>query len=139
MEHGKALASFSATVNWRDLPVELRAKVIDHVVDAIGVMYSGIAVDACAKARQAASLWGQSDEATVIGTQLRLPHPVPLSSTRCMRGYTFDDTYEPGTCTPAVLLFSAALALAEKHQIDGETFLSAVIAGYEVAERVAPQ
>ena len=38
MEHGKALAAFSATVNWRDLPGALREKVVDHVVDAIGVM-----------------------------------------------------------------------------------------------------
>ena len=53
MKHGKALAAFSATVNWRDLPAGLRAKVIDHVVDNIGVMYSGIAMDACAGASAA--------------------------------------------------------------------------------------
>ena len=138
MEHGKALASFSATVNWRDLPVELREKVVDHVVDAIGVMYSGIAVDACAQARRAASLWGQSDEATVIGTQLRLPAPsAAFINALHARIHTFDDTYEPGTLHTGSAVVSAALALAEKHQIDGETFLSAVIVGYEVAERVA--
>ena len=75
MEHGKALAAFSATVNWRDLPGALREKVVDHVVDAIGVMYSGIGMEACANARRAAALWGAGDDAAVIGTKSWLPAP----------------------------------------------------------------
>ena len=101
MEHGKALAAFSATVNWRDLPVALRDKAIDHVVDNIGVMFSGIAVEACAGARRAAALWGSGDEATVVGTALRLPAAsAAFINALHARIHTFDDTYEPGTLHP---------------------------------------
>src|SRR5262245_10768328 len=98
MEHGKALASFSAQVNWRDLPSDLRLKVVDHVIDTIGVMYSGLDVDACVSARRAASLWGTSDEATVVGTSMRLPAPsAAFVNALHARIHTFDDTYEPAT------------------------------------------
>jgi 2-methylcitrate dehydratase PrpD len=138
MEHGKALAQFSATVNWRDLPTALREKVVDHVVDAIGVMYSGIGMEDCINARRAASLWGAGDDAAVIGTSLRLP-ACSAAFINALHGriHTFDDTYEPGTLHTGSPVVAAALALADKHERDGETFLSAVIAGYEVAARVA--
>jgi 2-methylcitrate dehydratase PrpD len=138
MEHGKALAQFSATVNWRDLPTALREKVVDHVVDAIGVMFSGIGMEDCINARRAASLWGAGDDAAVVGTSLRLPaSSAAFINALHGRIHTFDDTYEPGTLHTGSPVVAAALALADKHEIDGETFLSAVIAGYEVAARVA--
>ncbi len=138
MEHGKALARFAAAVRWRDLAPELRGKVVDHFVDTIGVMYSGIDVEACAGARRAAALWGGGDEATVVGTREKLPAAgAAFINALHARIHTFDDTYEPGTLHTGSPVVAAALALAEKHALDGETFLSAVIAGYEVAERVA--
>jgi 2-methylcitrate dehydratase PrpD len=38
---------------------------------------------------------------------------------------------------PGNPVVAAAMALSEKHAVDGKTFLSAVVAGYEVATRVA--
>lgn len=138
MEHGKALAAFSATVNWRDLPVALRDKVVDHVVDNIGVMFSGIGMPACAGARRAVSMWGAGEDAAVIGMNARLPSSsAAFVNALHARIHTFDDTYEPGTLHTGSPVIAASLALADKHELDGETFLSAVIAGYEVAARVA--
>jgi 2-methylcitrate dehydratase PrpD len=138
MEHGKALAEFSATIHWRDLPAALRDKVVDHVVDNIGVMYSGIGVEACVGARSAAVQWGAGEDAAVIGTSSRLPAAsAAFVNALHARIHTFDDTYEPGTLHTGSPVIAAALALADKHELDGETFLSAVIAGYEVAARVA--
>ena len=110
MEHGKALAAFSATVNWRDLPGALREKVVDHVVDAIGVMYSGIGMEACANARRAAALWGAGDDAAVIGTKSWLPAP-SAAFINALHGriHTFDDTYEPGTMHAGTAVVAATL------------------------------
>ena len=135
---GKALASFTANLSWRDLAPSLLEKVIDHVVDTIGVMYSGIDVEACAAARRAASAWGNANEATVIGTGSLLPAPgAAFLNALHGRIHTYDDTYEPGTMHTGTAVVSAALALSEKHAADGKTFLCAVLAGYEVASRVA--
>ena len=136
--HGKILAAWAATLSWQDLPQALREKVLDHVVDTIGVMYSGIAVEACTGARRAASAWGIAAEATVLGTGTQLPAP-SAAFLNALHGriHTYDDTYEPGTLHTGSSVVAAALALAEKHAIDGKTFLAAIIAGYEVSTRVA--
>lgn len=135
---GRILSSWATSLNWRSLPEALRGKVIDHVVDTIGVMYSGLEVKACQSAYRAALNWGAADEATVIGTASRLPAPT-AAFLNALNGriHTFDDTYEPGTMHAGASVVATALALSEKHSRDGETFLVAVLAGYEVASRVA--
>lgn len=136
--HGKNLAAWAASLSWESLPQRIREKALDHVVDTIGVMYSGIDVESCAGARRAAALWGQADEATVLGTASKLPAPA-AAFLNALHGriHTYDDTYEPGTLHTGSPVVGAALALSEKRGGDGKTFLAAVVAGYEVATRVA--
>ena len=135
---GKILAAWAATLSWQALPPALREKALDHVVDTLGVMFSGIDVDACVGARRAARAWGDGGVSTVIGTRMQLPAP-SAAFVNALHGriHTFDDTYEPGTLHAGSAVVSAALALAEQRAIDGAAFLAAVIAGYEVATRVA--
>ncbi|MDB5921792.1 MAG: hypothetical protein JWN13_728 [Betaproteobacteria bacterium] len=136
--HGKMLAAWAAELTWQDLPHVVREKALDHIVDTIGVMYSGIDVQACAGARRAAAGWGDASEATVLGTRSVFPAPT-AAFLNALHGriHTYDDTYEPGTLHAGSSVISAALALAEKHAVDGKTLLAAVIGGYEVATRVA--
>ncbi|WP_339850901.1 MmgE/PrpD family protein [uncultured Nisaea sp.] len=49
----------------------------------------------------------------------------------------FDDIYRDGLYHPGVAVIPAALALAEETGADGALFLRAVIAGYEVSNRIA--
>jgi 2-methylcitrate dehydratase PrpD len=136
--HGQILARWSSKLRWTDLPASLQKKAIDHVVDTVGVMFSGIDVEACAGARRAASAWGSGTDATVVGTRLTMPAPTAaFLNALHARIHTYDDTYEPGTLHTGSPVVAAALALAEKHRAGGQTFLAAVVAGYEVATRVA--
>jgi 2-methylcitrate dehydratase PrpD len=138
MGHGVALARFASGITWRTLDAQVRAKVLDHVVDTVGTMYAGIRMQACREALGVVAGWGSADEATVAGEARRYPAP-SAAFLNGLRGriHTFDDTYEPGTVHPGSAVVSAALALAEKHGVDGPTFLAAVLAGYEVSTRVA--
>ena len=136
--HGRILAAWAAALTWQDLPQAVREKALDHVVDTIGVMYSGLDVEACAAARRAARAWGSGAEATVLGTRSVLPAP-SAAFLNALHGriHTYDDTYEPGTLHAGSCVVSTALAMSEKHASDGKTFLAAAVAGYEVAIRVA--
>ncbi len=135
---GKALAAWAANLSWSDIPGDLRDKAVDHVVDTIGVMFSGIGVAACVAARRAVCAWGNAAEATVVGTRLVLPAP-SAAFLNALHGriHTYDDTYEPGSMHAGSSVVAAALALSEKRAVDGKAFLAAVLAGYEVASRVA--
>lgn len=138
MGAGTNLASYVARFKWNDLPHPLRAKLLDHVVDTIGVMFAGINVDVCVGARRAAQAWGRGEEATVAGLEARYPTPT-AAFLNALHGriQNYDDTYEPGTVHPGSPVVSAALSLSECRGVDGSAFLSAVFAGYEVATRVA--
>jgi 2-methylcitrate dehydratase PrpD len=135
---GSNLADFAAAVEWSELPQEVRAKTLDHVLDTVGTMFAGVEVDACAAARKAAAAWGRSEEATVIGIDPM--YPVPTAAfLNALHGRinAYDDTYEPGNVHPGNSVIAAALALSEKHAADATTFLAAVVAGYEVVTRIA--
>ena len=136
--HGKELAAWTARLDWEGIPPALREKLIDHVVDTIGVMYSGIDVQACAGARKAAQMWGSGNDATVLGVRTLMP-AASAAFVNALHGriHTYDDTYEPGTLHAGSPVVAAALALSEKHTAGGKDFLAAVLAGYEVAARVA--
>jgi 2-methylcitrate dehydratase PrpD len=47
-----------------------------------------------------------------------------------------DDTYLPGNTHPGAVIIPSVLALGERELIDGKSFLVAVVAGYEVMNRV---
>lgn len=48
-----------------------------------------------------------------------------------------DDIYRPGLYHPGSPVISAALALADADGVDGTTLLRAIVAGYEVSNRIA--
>ncbi len=48
-----------------------------------------------------------------------------------------DDIYRPGLYHPGSPVISAALALADERGVDGARLLSAIVAGYEVSNRIA--
>ena len=138
MAPGLALAHFAAAIRWSELPHDVRAKTLDHVLDTIGLMFAGLDVKACADARKVAQAWGRGEDSTLIGTATMLPAPTAAFLNALHGRITaYDDTYEPGTMHPGNSVIAAALALGEKHMVSGTTFLSAVLAGYEVATRVA--
>src|SRR5258706_7013947 len=135
---GSRLADFAAAVEWSELPEPVRTKTLDHVLDTVGNMFAGVEVDACAAARKAADMWGRGEDATVIGVDALYPAPT-AAFLNALHGRinAYDDTYEPGNVHPGNSVIAAALALSEKHAVDAATFLSAVVAGYEVVTRVA--
>jgi 2-methylcitrate dehydratase PrpD len=135
---GRMLGDWAAALDWNKVPADIATKVLDHVVDSVGVMYSGLDVPECRAARETAAQWGAGDEATVVGAKA----PMPAPSAAFVNGlngriHTYDDTYEPGTVHPGSPVIATSLALGEKHAIGGAEFLCAVLAGYEVATRVA--
>ncbi|MGB2251450.1 MAG: MmgE/PrpD family protein, partial [Candidatus Puniceispirillaceae bacterium] len=49
----------------------------------------------------------------------------------------FDDIFRDGGLHPGCATIAAALSVAQKHDLSGEIFLRAVIAGYEVSSRIS--
>jgi len=91
---GLQLGQFAAQLDWKTLPQSIREKAVDHIVDTVGVMFTGIAVASCSAARVAARGWGAADEATMVG--IPGAHAAPTAAfINALHGriHTYDDTY----------------------------------------------
>lgn len=138
MNTDQRLAAFVADLRWRNIPSALAHKVHDHVLDTLGVMCAGISAPASAAVRAMAMDAGGNREASVIGAAKALP-AANAAFVNAFHGriHTFDDTYEAGPIHAGSVILAAALATAERRRASGSDLLAAVLAGYEVAVRVA--
>jgi len=77
--------------------------------------------------------------ASILGTPLRtLPGFAAFANGTASHGIEMDDTHSAGSIHLGATMFSAALALAEAApDISNDTFLAAVVAGFEAAARIA--
>lgn len=127
-----------ASLSWNDVPLPTREKVQDHLIDTIGVMCAGLDEPASRSADETVRRWQGTRECTVVGRPWRLPAPsAAFLNAFHGRIHSFDDTYDIGVVHPGSVIVSAALAVAERIGASGNSFLSGVLAGYEVATRLS--
>lgn len=80
-----------------------------------------------------------TNDATVLGTSIRtLPVYAAFANGTASHGIEHDDTHSGGSIHLGTTMYSAALALVETMpETAAEDFFTAVVAGYEVAARLA--
>ncbi|MFD8338275.1 MmgE/PrpD family protein [Streptomyces solisilvae] len=116
---------------------ELRADVSRRLLDLLGIC---IRASTEAPARAVGTLvarWGGTPEATAIG----LPDRLPAATAALLNGtlahsLDFDDTHLPSVLHPSASVIPAALATAERHNLDGSALLDAAAVGIEVVCRL---
>jgi 2-methylcitrate dehydratase PrpD len=76
---------------------------------------------------------------TIVGTATKTsPEFAALANGAAAHSLELDDTHQAGSIHPGVVIFSTAMALSEAYpEIDVGRFVTAVVAGYEVATRLA--
>jgi 2-methylcitrate dehydratase PrpD len=81
---------------------------------------------------------GAIGEATVLGRQEKTAFPyAALANGTAAHSLELDDTHQGGSIHLGVSVFSAALAVAEYTGASGKEFITAAVAGFEVAARLA--
>lgn len=130
------LARFIADLKYDDLPIAIRERVKDLILDALASALAGWQGDETQQVRALASALGRSEEASVIGGER-----LSLAGATLLNGYlitavTVCDVYRPNLChiTPEVV--PPALAVAERAGASGRALLLAVAAGLETTTRV---
>ncbi|MCG8543097.1 MAG: MmgE/PrpD family protein [Alphaproteobacteria bacterium] len=129
---------FASSLRWRAISPQLQDKVKDHILDTVGVICAGRTDESSKVVEAVAQDHGGSATATVIGrSEGAASHAAAFVNAFHGRIHTFDDTHEAGPTHPGSAVVSAALAAAEINGASGERFLTAVLAGYEVAVRLS--
>jgi 2-methylcitrate dehydratase PrpD len=131
------ISTFVAELNWADVPESARVATRHTAANVIGLSV-GAAHSAAAEAvLEAAADLGQRGDAQVLGRPETLTPPwAALVNGLTAHVEDFDDTYLSCILHPGAPIVPAALAVAELVGADGETLMTGVVAGVEVASRL---
>jgi len=138
-EYTRELVEFLHGVAPGNLPAEVLDRARYFLLDYLAVTIRGSREDSARAVQRMVERIGANGCATVIGTRMRtIPGLAAMANGAAAHGIEQDDTHSGGSIHLGATMFSAALALAETMpETSAETFLAAVVAGFEAAARIA--
>uniref|UniRef100_L2FV62 MmgE/PrpD family protein n=1 Tax=Colletotrichum fructicola (strain Nara gc5) TaxID=1213859 RepID=L2FV62_COLFN len=125
-------SNFIADAKYEDIPPQAITKLLDLIIDHIGVGDGGGAQSDILKAVEAFSE-GCAGESTVYGKTKTYPkHIAALLNGAFAHSFDFDDTLAIGIIHPGASVIPAALAQAEASNASGRQLLTGLSVGYEI-------
>jgi len=133
-------AQYAATIHHHDLPAEVEARTRFLILDLLGNIVRGRHdAESSAPLMAAARAMGlATGNHAVFGESSRWsPAGAALLNGAFAHSLDFDDTHAAGTLHPGAPVIPAALAAAELTSASGQDVIAAIVAGYEVTNRLA--
>jgi 2-methylcitrate dehydratase PrpD len=133
------LVQFLHTIKPNTLPGEVLDQARYFLLDYLSVAIRGSREESSVAVQRMVERAGAAGQATVIGTGIRaISGLAALANGAAAHAIEQDDTHSGGSIHLGATMYSAAFALAETMpDISLETFLAAVVAGFEAAARIA--
>lgn len=132
-----ALGRFAADVRSNGLPDDVVLDATERVIDTLGNALAAVGEEPASIALGVASDMGGAEQATSIGSGLRLPAAsAAFVNGTLAHALDFDDTHLPSVLHPSASVVPAALAVAELTGATGIETLTAVAVGDEIAVRL---
>src|SRR5579864_706364 len=134
----RTLVYFSHALDSKNLSREVFERTKYLLLDYLGVAIAGSLTDSSQPIHRMLARSASRGPCTVIGTASQTsPEFAALANGAAAHSVELDDTHQAGSIHPGVVIFSTAIALSEIHpEIDFAQFVTAVVAGYEVAARL---
>ena len=137
-KYTQAIARFVSSLQYDDIPQEVRQRIKLLVLDSLGCGLYGADRPWTQILRKTLGEADTSNGSSVWGTGERLsaPHAVLVNGTQ-IQGFELDDVHRQGVLhVGAVTLPALFAALAPAHALGGKELLAAIVAGYEIGPRV---
>jgi 2-methylcitrate dehydratase PrpD len=130
------LSAYMAAAGTRPLPDAVVEKTKHMILDTLAAAISGADLPPGRFAIQFARTYGGERVSTVIASNV-LCGPIEAALANGMLAHSdeTDDTHPPSQSHPGCSVVPAALAVGEKHNIDGQRLMRAVALGYDVGTR----
>jgi len=137
MNAAERLATFVRNLVFDSIPDDVVQNIKFLLIDSLGNALAAYKHDFAEKIVSTGRRWGRG-ESTIIGygDKLAPPNAALVNSSLC-HGLDYDDTYFRAIVHLSSVVVPAALAVAEKEQIDGKRLMAAMAAGYEIMTRVS--
>ncbi|MCH7625783.1 MAG: MmgE/PrpD family protein, partial [Chloroflexi bacterium] len=133
----KTLADFSSGITYEDLSSDVVDWAKYLCLDFAGVTLNGSTTDSAKAVVRAIEGVKRPGPSTIIGTDKRtLPEYAAMANGTAFHSIELDDVNNEASLHPGVVAFPTALAMADVVDVDGRSFITSVVAGYEVMVRL---
>ena len=132
-------AEHVARLTYEAIPAEVVAKAKLILRDGVGNELAASAIsDPANKVIELVKEWGGAPQSTIIGHGTKVPTPnAALVNAMMGHGIELDDAHGSGLIKAGSVLVPGAFALAELSGASGKDVIAGVVAGYDVALRLA--
>jgi len=132
-------AAHVAALRYEDIPDDVAGKAKLILRDGLGNQIAASAISEPANRMvELVKEWGGAPQSTIVGHGVRVPTPhAALVNAMMGHGIELDDAHGSGLIKAGSVLVPAAFALAELTGASGKDVIAAVVAGYDVAIRIA--
>lgn len=131
----KRLTRHVLETSFEDIPSEAILSAKTFILDTFGVAIAGSVGPFVPELIQTAHGWGDGNDATVWGTNLRLPAP-SAALINAYQGHNseFDAIHERAVIHPLASILASLMAIAERgSDLSGRDLLTAVVLGVDVS------
>jgi 2-methylcitrate dehydratase PrpD len=138
-EYTRELIAFLHPLQASELPPDVIDRARYFLLDYLGVAMRGSREESSQAVQRMIGRIGANGCSTVLGTHMRtIPGLAAMANGAAAHAIEMDDTHSGGSIHLGATMYSAALAVAETMpETSSETFLAAVVAGFEAAARIA--
>jgi 2-methylcitrate dehydratase PrpD len=138
MRETEKIVEYIVDTTYEDFPRSVIEKAKLHILDAIGCAIGAISTETSRVVTDLVSTLEGIQESTIIGKKRKVPCIYAcFSNAFLINALDYDDVGTGDGSHPGSTIIGTALATGEKVQATGKKFLTAVVLGYEVSERVA--
>lgn len=131
------LAAFAEKLDYEDLSPEAVDMAKYLCLDFAGVTLSGSTAPSSRTMVQAIERTARPGPSVIVGTSVKaLPEYAALANGAAFHSVELDDVNNESSLHPGVVAYPTALALADMALVDGRSFITAVVAGYDVIVRL---
>ena len=133
----ETIASWATTLTADDIPADVLEHAKLHALDVLGCGLAAHAEGIAGEGRATMAELGGEPQATVIGSDGRLPAAnAAFANAMLCHGLDFDDTHSDSVSHVSAVVTPVALAAGELAGASGSDVLAAIVAGNEVTCRI---
>jgi 2-methylcitrate dehydratase PrpD len=132
-------ATHVADLTYEQIPDDVRLKAKLILRDGIGNQIAASAIsEPASRVVELVKEWGGAPQSTIIGHGIKVPTPhAALVNAMMGHGIELDDAHGSGLIKAGSVLVPAAFAVAELAGASGQDVLTGLVAGYDLAIRIA--
>jgi len=132
------LAKFCTELTYNKIPENVVKKVKLCILDYLGNVLGSLVIEESERVAEFVRSLGEKEEATVLGFNFKTScRSAAFANGSLSEILEFQDGFYPGFNHPSSVVLPAVFALSEFYKINGKDLITAVIVGYEVANRIS--